>query len=227
MIYPHYHLAVLPRFSSQAQAAAAWTLGRAHPLQLLQASAMAATLAVAGLPAAAASLLDPVIEVAARSSSLGPRHPVVGRAWLLAGHCHRSAASSAYAWLQQQEQLGSLVNANATAAARAHSAGHLNRAAHSYERALVITQQVIAAAPLRGPSSPVAPISASSALLALLASLPEEPLEGAAASAVAAAAAAAPASHALLSEASFGLADALCMAGASGPAVRAALQVSI
>lgn len=190
---------------------------------------MAATLATAGRPAAGASLLDPLIEVAARSSCLGPRHAVVGRAWLLSGHCHRVAAAAAHAWLRRPSPPGAPGEA-VVGAVRAHAAGHLNRAAHSYERALVLTQQLVAGspAPPRAPGSPqhaggAAP--ASSALLAVLAALPQEPLEGAAAAAVSAAAAATPAAHALLSDASFGLADALGMVGASGPAMRAALQV--
>lgn len=200
---------------------------------------MAATLAAAGYPAAGASVLDPLVEVAARSSCLGPRHAAIGRAWLLSGHCHRATAAAAQAWLKQEPVFkASGTTADVCSAIRAHAAGHLNRAAHSYERALVLVQQQLAGEgssgaspqgqPPRGPLSPAATSSsphAMSALLAVVAGLPEEPLEGAAAAAVTAAAAASPAAHELLSEASFGLADALGLVGASGPATRAALQV--
>lgn len=205
---------------AQAQAAASWLLGRSHPLLLLLAADMASALALAGRPAAAASLLGPAAEVAARSTSLGPKHPALGRAWLLVGHCHRSAAAAAHAWLRGASASALVGEAQAQAAA------HLNQAAHAYERALVLTQMLVGAAAAAASANAASVAAAqppsppdSTTLRVLLSTLPE----AAAAADVPVHVATAPvASCKLLADAAFCLADSLGMIGAGEPAGLAA-----
>jgi hypothetical protein len=243
----------LPSLCMQAQAAAAWHLSRSHPLlvsdaaaatlllcltiviftmlpsvsysafpsQLFLAVDMASALALAGRPAAAASILSPVVEVVARSTGLGPRHQALGRAWMLVGHCHRSAAAAAHVWLRGRADGSSSVLGDV----QSHAATHLNRAAHAYECALLLHQNLVKAAVAASPAAAAPPPPsppAASTLRVQLANLPEASSGADVAKQVALAP---QASCELLADAALCLADTLGMLGAGEPAALAAMHV--